>query len=87
MRSSELALMSEKELLHLSGMGFFVHEMTNDAIQAKKMSLDLSKIISEFAHVFEEPTGLPPTGIHDHRIPLLPNQPPVNVRPYGYPHN
>jgi hypothetical protein len=74
MRSSELVPISEKEWLHLSGMGFFVHKMTDDAIQANKMSLDLSKILSEFAHVFEEPTRLPPILSHDHQILLLPNQ-------------
>jgi hypothetical protein len=50
------------------------------------MPPDLSKILLEFAHVFEEPAALPPTCSHDHRIPLLPNQSPVNIRPYRYPH-
>lgn len=50
------------------------------------MPSDLSQILSEFAHVFEEPTEFPPTRSHDHRIPLLPNQPPINTRPYRYPH-
>jgi hypothetical protein len=87
MTSSELAPLSEKELLHLSGMGFFVHMISDvQPIQDTKLPPDLSQILSEFAHVFDEPTKLPPTGSHDHRIPLLPNQPPVNTRPYRYPH-
>jgi hypothetical protein len=77
----------KKKLLHLLGMGFFVHEITDEAIQENKTPPNLSKILSEFAHVFEEPAGLPPTRNHDHRIPLLPNQSPVNIRPYMYPHH
>jgi len=30
MRSFELALMSEKELLYLSSMGFFVHDIIDE---------------------------------------------------------
>jgi len=55
-------------------------------IQETNLPPDISQILSEFAHVFDEPTKLPPTRSHDHRIPLLPNQPPVNTRPYRYPH-
>jgi hypothetical protein len=51
------------------------------------MALDLSKILSEFAHVFKELARLLPMRSHDHRIPLLPNQLPVNARPYRYPHH
>jgi len=85
--SSELAPLSEKELLHLSGMGFFGHIISDvQPIQDTKFPSDLSQILSEFAYVFEEPIELPPTRSHDHRIPLLPNQPLVNTRPYRYPH-
>jgi predicted P-loop ATPase/GTPase len=67
MRSFELALMSEKELLHLSGMGFFIHDIIDETpIQETKMPPDLNKILSEFSHLFEEPVGLPPTRSHDH---------------------
>jgi hypothetical protein len=55
-------------------------------IKDTKLPPDLSQSLSEFVHVFEEPTELPPTSSHDHRILLLPNQPPVNIRPYKYSH-
>ena len=85
--SFELTPMSEKELLHLSGMGFFVHMISEvEAIQDTKRPSELSQKFSEFAHVFEEPTKLPPKRSHNHRIPLLPNQLPVNTRPYRYTH-
>lgn len=57
-------------------------------------SLDLSEDLStairetllEHAAVFAVPTGLPPSRAFDHRIHLLPNTKPVNVRPYRYPY-
>lgn len=55
-------------------------------IQDIKLPPDLSQILLEFAHVFEEPIKLPPSRSHDHRIPLLLNQPLANTRPYRYPH-
>ncbi|XP_042067396.1 uncharacterized protein LOC121810711 [Salvia splendens] len=36
--------------------------------------------------VFHAPTGMPPARPFDHRIHLLPNVKPVNVRPYRYPY-
>lgn len=41
-------------------------------------------ILSDFAEVFEEPRGLPPSQDCDHTIPLVPGAQPVNVRPYRY---
>jgi len=46
----------------------------------------VQKIIQTYHTVFHEPQGLPPIRPHDHRIPLLPNTSPINVRPYRYPH-
>lgn len=46
----------------------------------------IQQILSEFSHIFEPPTTLPPPRTHDHHIPLTPNTPPVNVRPYRYPY-
>ena len=57
-----------------------------EPIQDTKWPSDLNQILSEFAHVFEEPTKLPPKRSHNHRIPLLPNQLLVNTRPCRYPH-
>jgi hypothetical protein len=53
---------------------------------ASAWSPDLNLILSDFAHVFQEHTMLPPTRIHDHQIPLMSNKSPVNSRPYRYPH-
>lgn len=41
-------------------------------------------LISEFASLFEPPSGLPPSRDCDHSIPLIPGAQPVFVRPYRY---
>jgi hypothetical protein len=45
----------------------------------------LQLLLAEFAVLFLEPTGLPPTRSFDHRIHLHPGTPPVAMRPYRYP--
>ncbi|GJY00541.1 ty3-gypsy retrotransposon protein [Tanacetum coccineum] len=47
---------------------------------------ELDSLLSLFASLFQVPTNLPPHRLIDHRIHLLPNTKPVNVRPYRYPH-
>jgi hypothetical protein len=42
-------------------------------------------LLSNFSHLFTEPTSLHPTRQTDHHIPLLHGSDPVNVRPYRYP--
>ena len=42
----------------------------------------LKKILGEFM----EPKGRPPLRAQDHRIPLLPDCVPPNIRPYRYPY-
>ncbi|KAL4591556.1 hypothetical protein LXL04_004525 [Taraxacum kok-saghyz] len=47
---------------------------------------DIEALLQHFTKLFDPPHGLPPTSPHDHHIPLLPNTPPVNIKPYRYPH-
>ncbi|GJW61429.1 retrotransposon-related protein [Tanacetum coccineum] len=42
-------------------------------------------VLRGFELVFDVPKDLPPKRTHDHRIPLVPNTSPVNVRPYKHP--
>lgn len=44
----------------------------------------LQSLLSEYTHLFEPPTGLPPTRACDHSIPLISGAQPVFVRPYRY---
>lgn len=45
----------------------------------------MESILKEFAKVFQEPKGLPPSQSHDHSIQLLPGAQPISVHPYRYP--
>nr|GMC60966.1 retrotransposon-related protein [Ipomoea batatas] len=46
----------------------------------------LQDLLLEFSAIFEPPKTLPPHRVFDHKIHLLPNSKPVNVRPYRYPY-
>ncbi|GJZ90056.1 ty3-gypsy retrotransposon protein [Tanacetum coccineum] len=46
----------------------------------------LKQLMVKYATIFSVPKSLPPTRPFDHRIPLLPNTSPINVKPYCYPH-
>lgn len=47
---------------------------------------ELSTLLDLYKDVFEEPKALPSHRTIDHKIHLLPNTKPVNVKPYRYPH-
>ncbi|KAJ0828513.1 putative nucleotidyltransferase, Ribonuclease H [Helianthus annuus] len=46
----------------------------------------ITNLLTDFQSVFATPHNLPPSRPHDHRIPLLDESKPVNVKPYRYPH-
>ncbi|BFG40938.1 hypothetical protein CerSpe_272120 [Prunus speciosa] len=46
----------------------------------------LGLFLAKFTKLFSAPTGLPLFRPIGHQIPLNPGTPPVNVRPYKYPH-
>ncbi|XP_074271624.1 uncharacterized protein LOC141595557 [Silene latifolia] len=47
---------------------------------------ELRQLLQGYKDIFEEPTTLPPQrGVYDHRIPLMTDAQPVNIRPYRYP--
>ncbi|KAL5777367.1 hypothetical protein ACOSP7_010293 [Xanthoceras sorbifolium] len=82
-----LEALSDKELMHLEGIGYFL-QIVPETHQVTTIGLshDLNQLLTEFQQVFESPIELPPRRTHDHRIPLQPNQQPISVRPYRYPH-
>lgn len=56
------------------------------AVDSKKEFDELKKLKQKYAIVFTEPNDLPPSrGTCDHKIPLIPGEGPVNIRPYRYP--
>jgi hypothetical protein len=54
-------------------------------LSAVQCSNPLEALLTEFEELFSTLSGLPPQHTFDHRIHLLPNTPPVAVRPYRYP--
>jgi RNase H-like domain found in reverse transcriptase/Reverse transcriptase (RNA-dependent DNA polymerase)/Integrase zinc binding domain/Retroviral aspartyl protease/Ty3 transposon capsid-like protein/Integrase core domain/Chromo (CHRromatin Organisation MOdifier) domain len=46
--------------------------------------IELQSLLAEFSCVFDNTFNLPPLRAIDHKIPLLPNTVPVNLRPYRY---
>ena len=47
---------------------------------------EILTVLQGYHSVFDQSRGLPPSRIFDHRIHLLPNTKPVNVRLYRYPY-
>lgn len=47
--------------------------------------MDLYRLITHYAVVFQNPISLPPSRSHDHSITLTTNNP-ICVHPYRYPH-
>lgn len=63
-------------------------ELQNTTINnSTNTSPEIQHLLNSYPTIFIEPHGLPPKRPHDHHIPLLPNTPPVNVKPYRYPHS
>ncbi|GKA82379.1 reverse transcriptase [Tanacetum coccineum] len=70
----------------LSAMSVYVCPVTFMQIEARSSySKDVKVVLKDFESVFDVPRELPLKRTHDHRIPLVPNTPPVNIRPYKHP--
>jgi hypothetical protein len=62
--------------------------LTPKAVVSAEVNVLPAKILlllAQFAVLFEEPAGLPPSRACDHQIPLIPGARPMNIRPYHYP--
>ncbi|GKD23255.1 hypothetical protein Tco_1224958, partial [Tanacetum coccineum] len=53
----------------------------------KSVFAKVEQVLTQFDEVFKVPKDLPPQRSHDHQIPLMPNTPQINVRPYRHPPN
>lgn len=53
--------------------------------ESEELAPEMCKLLDHYASIFQEPKGLPPTRVHDHKIPIIPDQGPVSVRLYRYP--
>lgn len=68
--------------------GVVVHIMQGEDAKDEKdfIPTPVQQLLQGYQEVLNEPIGLPPGRIHDHRILLLPGRGPVAVRPYRYPY-
>ncbi|GJV70375.1 retrotransposable element Tf2 [Tanacetum coccineum] len=72
----------------LSSMAFCVYPVQLCQMESiGSVSAEVEQVLTQFDEVFEIPKDLPPQKSHDHQIPLMPNTPPINVRPYRHPPN
>lgn len=58
----------------------------SDLVFPANLPQEILHVLMQHGEVFGVPSGLPPARSFDHRIHLLPNSKPVNVRPYRYPY-
>ncbi|XP_058766771.1 uncharacterized protein LOC131640391 [Vicia villosa] len=90
-----------KHLIHTNSVASF-HLMIFQPTEPPKTTFDkpeplftippdlhpnIKSLLQKYQTIFQRPEGLPPTRPHDHHIPLFPNTPPINVKPYRYPHS
>ncbi|XP_020095072.1 uncharacterized protein LOC109714771 [Ananas comosus] len=47
----------------------------------------VQEVLLQYEGVFQEPQGLPPQRVRDHKIPLHPGTVPISIRPYRYSHD
>ena len=62
-------------------------DMAVQSVQLSESSQVVPKnkqLLSQYTHLFQEPTTLPPQRNCDHHINLIPGAQPVSVRPYRY---
>lgn len=61
-------------------------EELHSILDCHKLSVqhEIQQLLSEYKHLFKEPTTLPPPRQYDHQIELIPIAQPVNIRPYRY---
>ena len=73
-----------EKLLKKSSHGVIaqLHSIQMQPSVAPTTPLDLQQILDHYIGVFVEPVGLPPSWPEDHRIQLLPDSIPPNIRPY-----
>ena len=90
MRNHGLGVLTDKESSRgprVYGTAFLIQILSTESSPTNTpYPPDLNQLLSNFSLVLQPPTTLPPKQPHDHRIPLQPNTPPINVRPYRYPH-
>jgi hypothetical protein len=58
--------------------------ITDALLQSTAIPSEVQAILSSFAEIFQEPTGLPPKQALTHSIPLVQGARPIQIRPYRF---
>ncbi|CAN0876044.1 Transposon Ty3-I Gag-Pol polyprotein [Linum grandiflorum] len=75
--------------LRKTGEGYVLYMLdggSNNKEEFHELEEIEKQLLDDYKVLFEEPKSLPPSRAHDHRILLQQGVPPVNSRPYRYPH-
>ncbi|XP_025825540.1 uncharacterized protein LOC112900963 [Panicum hallii] len=79
---------SDQQVQALIKNDSILHVIQLNAVDVQTVSPELppevSHLLQQFASLFEEPKGIPPSRPGDHQIPLLPGAQPFRLRPYNY---
>lgn len=82
----DLVSIHQLQLLHNQGAVESLVQLTasDGSSSSQNVPSSIQSILDEFADIFNEPDGLPPSRSYDHTIPLIAGAQPVNIRPYRY---
>lgn len=80
------------KLMDQGATGYVLYQSTEDKSETENdlqppIHDSLVNLLHQFQDLFTTPTGLPPHRNCDHKIPLLPDAKPPNIRPYRMSHN
>lgn len=79
---------SDQQIQALIKNDSILHVIQLNAVDVQTVSPELppevSHLLQQFASLFEEPKGIPPSRPGDHQIPLLHGAQPFRLRPYHY---
>ncbi|XP_066166261.1 uncharacterized protein [Oryza sativa Japonica Group] len=82
----DLVSIHQLQLLHNQGAVESLVQLTasDGSSSSQNVPSSIQSILDEFADIFTEPEGLPPSRSYDHTIPLIAGAQLVNIRPYRY---
>lgn len=77
-KNEEASQSSIEHLLSISS------DKSNTTAVSDMVSSEIQQLLTQYEHLFQEPTALPLKRPYDHQIPLVAGSQSINVRPYRY---
>lgn len=74
------------ELVQLPGLDPLEQSPGEAVVLPRELPDEIRSVLESHGEVFGLPSGMPPKRQFDHKIHLLPNAKPINVKPYRYPY-